>query len=114
MSAADERPGTVFVDYRIKLPSTTPIVLSFANAIRDVTPPEPPSDGVTFRVLVDGQVVFDRHTDSRVWVDGHADLSSLAGKEIQDLYSWEKGFQREVTPERPRIRASRPGVASTY
>ncbi len=40
--------------------------------------------------------------------------TSLAGKEIQDLYSWEKGFQREVAPERPRIRASRPGVASIY
>ncbi len=75
--------GTVFVDYRIKLPNTTPIVLSFANAIRDVTPPEPSSDGVTFRVLVDGKVVFDRHTDSRVWVDGQVDLSSLAGEQIQ-------------------------------
>jgi len=32
--------------------------------------------------------------------------TSLAGAEIKDLYSWEKGFQREVVPERPRLRAS--------
>jgi len=38
--------------------------------------------------------------------------TQLAGAEIQDLYSWEKGFRREVVPERPRIRASRPTLAS--
>ena len=32
--------------------------------------------------------------------------TSLAGNEIKDLFSWEKGFRREVVPERPRIQAS--------
>ena len=32
--------------------------------------------------------------------------TTLAGNEIKDLYSWEKGFRREVVPERPRLRAS--------
>jgi len=32
--------------------------------------------------------------------------TNLAGGKIKDLYSWEKGFRREVVPERPKIRAS--------
>lgn len=32
--------------------------------------------------------------------------TQLAGGKIKDLYTWEKGFQRETTPERPQIRAS--------
>lgn len=32
--------------------------------------------------------------------------TTLANGQIQDLYSWEKGFQREFTPERPKTRAS--------
>lgn len=32
--------------------------------------------------------------------------TSLAGGAIKDLYTWEKGFKREVTPERPTIKAS--------
>jgi len=32
--------------------------------------------------------------------------TSLAGGKIKDLYSWEKGFRREVVPQRPKLRAS--------
>jgi hypothetical protein len=32
--------------------------------------------------------------------------TTLAGTKIKDLYTWERGFKREVTPERPTIRAS--------
>ncbi|MBU1026264.1 MAG: S-layer homology domain-containing protein, partial [Candidatus Margulisbacteria bacterium] len=32
--------------------------------------------------------------------------TSLAGKEIEDLYSWEKGFRREYVPTRPSKRAA--------
>lgn len=34
--------------------------------------------------------------------------TTLAGGKIQDLYTWEKGFQREVVPMRPTIKASLP------
>ena len=76
------RAGTVFVEYRLKLPATQPVRLTFCNAIRDSTPKEGFSDGVTFRVWVGGQKLFERHTDSKVWLPGEADLSALAGKEI--------------------------------
>lgn len=76
------RAGTVFAEYRLKLPTTTPIRLSFYNAIRDNAPKEPKSDGVTFRVWVGDEKLFERHTDSKVWLPGEADLSAFAGKEI--------------------------------
>jgi len=74
--------GTIFVEYRVRLPQVRPIRLYFANAIRDHGPTEPPSDGVTFRVWVGRQCVFERHTASKIWVDGQVDLSQFAGEEI--------------------------------
>ena len=74
--------GGVFAEYRLRLPETTPIRLLFANAIRDHHPPEPASDGVTFRVWVAEEKVFERHRADKVWVEGEADLSPYAGREV--------------------------------
>jgi hypothetical protein len=76
------RAGTVFAEYRLKLPPTKPLRLTFFNAIRDSTPKEGTSDGVTFRVWADDQTLFERHTDTKTWLPGEADLSTLAGREI--------------------------------
>lgn len=76
------RAGTVFAEYRVKLPSTTPLRLAFFNAIRDSTPAEGASDGVTFRVWAGDQKLFERHTDSKTWLRGDADLDAFAGREI--------------------------------
>ncbi len=75
--------GTLFVEYRLRLPDSRPLSLDFFNAIRDHSENEPPSDGVTFRVWVGDSLVFERHTDSKTWVPGHADLSPWAGREIR-------------------------------
>jgi hypothetical protein len=74
--------GTVFAEYRLKLPAQGPIRFSFFNAIRDSGPREGASDGVTFRVWVDQQKLFDRHTDAKQWLPGEVDLSRFAGREI--------------------------------
>ncbi|MFW6163895.1 MAG: hypothetical protein ACODAJ_14080, partial [Planctomycetota bacterium] len=74
--------GTIFADYQVKLPESTPLTLTFANAIRDHTEAEPPSDGVTFRVWAADTKLFERHTDSKTWVEGEADLSDYAGQQI--------------------------------
>jgi hypothetical protein len=74
--------GPLFAEYRLQLPDTQPLKLAFFNAIRDHSAQEPPSDGVTFRVWVDDQQLFERHTDAKQWVDGEADLSPFAGREI--------------------------------
>ena len=76
------RAGTVFAEYRLKLPATTPIRFGFYNALRDTSPEEGKSDGVTFRVWAGDEKLFERHTDSKTWVPGEADLSTFAGKEI--------------------------------
>ncbi len=81
--------GTAFCDYLVTLPKTTPIALTFANAIRDHHGTEPPSDGVLFRVWAgaaqdgsDAEAVFADFTDSKTWRAGKADLTPYAGRTI--------------------------------
>ena len=74
--------GNVGVEYRVKLPETQPISLSFFSAMRDTHPPEPPSDGITYRIKVDGKTVYEKHDAEKVWVAHEVDLSEFAGQEI--------------------------------
>ncbi len=89
--------GTIFAGYRLKLPATKPIQLVFANAIRDNGATEPASDGVTFRVWVDDEKIFERHTDSKVWLDGQVDLNRFAGREITLRLENHPGPKRDTT-----------------
>jgi len=89
--------GTIFVEYWIALPQTKPIVLTFTNAIRDHSAGEPASDGVTFRVSIDDNVVFERHTDSKRWVDGSVDLSAYAGRKVLLRLESHPGPRRDTT-----------------
>jgi hypothetical protein len=89
--------GTVFAEYRVKLPDVAPLTLAFANAIRDNTASEPKSDGVTFRVWAGEQKLFERHTDSKVWVDGTADLSVYRGQTILLRLESHPGPKRDTT-----------------
>lgn len=74
--------GTVFIEYLLDLPNVTPVRLVFANAIRDHSDSEPASDGVTFRVWAGDEKLFERHTDSKRWVNADVDMSKFAGKRI--------------------------------
>jgi hypothetical protein len=89
--------GTIFAEYLLKLPDVMPIKLIFANAIRDHTETEPPSDGVTFRVWAGDQKLFERHTDSKIWLGGEADLSKFAGKNILLRLESHPGPKRNTT-----------------
>ncbi|MBW8040533.1 MAG: hypothetical protein FVQ85_11080 [Planctomycetes bacterium] len=89
--------GTIFAEYMLKLPNISPIKLTFANAIRDHTEAEPPSDGVTFRVWAGDQKLFERHTDSKKWLDGQADLSRFAGRKILLRLESHPGPKRNTT-----------------
>lgn len=91
------RAGSVAAEYRLKLPSTQPIRLVFANAIRDNAPKEPASDGVTFRVWVGKKVLYERHTDAKIWAPGEADLSEFAGKEVLLRLESHPGPKRSTT-----------------
>ena len=86
-------PGKTWVDYRLRLPSLTPIRLSFGIAMGpDVAVPGK-SDGVTFScsLLTEGsqpstlnaQLLLDRlHYDQGQWRDFSFDLSEWAGRTI--------------------------------
>jgi len=89
--------GSIFAEYRLQLPDTKPLRLTFFNAIRDHHPPEPPSDGVTFRVWADDDPLFERHTDAKQWVAGEADLSRFAGREILLRLESHPGPKRSTT-----------------
>ena len=89
--------GTVFAEYRIKLPRTDKIQFRFFNAIRDHSAEEPPGDGVTFRVYANKEKLFDQHTDSKVWVEGKVDLSRFKGKEILLRLESHPGPKRNTT-----------------
>lgn len=91
------RGGSIFAEYHLRLPDTKPLRLSFFNAIRDHHPPEPPSDGVTFRVWADRQMLFERHTDAKRWLAGEADLSPFAGKEIRLRLESHPGPKHDTT-----------------
>jgi hypothetical protein len=98
------RAGTIFCDYLLKLPRTTPLKLTFANAIRDNTPQEPPSDGVLFRVWAakgiagdDAKLLYEDFTAAKKWVAGEADLSPYAGQTILLRLESNPGPKRDTT-----------------
>lgn len=77
------KAGTVHAEFRLSLTDQGPVALTFANAIRDHVKPEPASDGVTFKVWVDGRVAFEHHSSSKTWEEHEVDLSPWAGKTIR-------------------------------
>lgn len=89
--------GTMFVEYEVELPAKGPIQISFFNAIRDHAETEPPSDGVTFRVWVEDEQVFERHTDSKVWVPGAANLDRWAGQKVRLRLEGHPGPKQDTT-----------------
>ncbi|MDR0335674.1 MAG: DUF5696 domain-containing protein [Planctomycetaceae bacterium] len=88
--------GNVGVEYRIAIPETKPITLSFFSAVRDVVPPETPSDGVTFRVLVNNEKVYEKHNAATDWVENKVDLTSFAGREIMLRLESDPGPKRNT------------------
>ena len=89
--------GTILAEYLLQLPTVRPIQLAFANAIRDHTAAEPPSDGVTFRVWAGNEKLFERHTDSKTWLDAEVDLSKFAGRQILLRLESHPGPKRDTT-----------------
>lgn len=79
--------GSLFLDYKLRLPKKDKITLDYGCATRMISAEEPPSDGVTFRIwgkLQGGEkkILSELHTAEKIWVDRTADLSAYAGKEM--------------------------------
>ncbi|MDR3199188.1 MAG: DUF5696 domain-containing protein, partial [Planctomycetaceae bacterium] len=70
--------------------------LSFYSAVRDIFPPETSGDGVTFRVLVNNEKVYEKHNASTDWVENEIDLTQFAGKEIMLRLESDPGAKRNT------------------
>lgn len=102
------RAGNNVLEFPIVLPDAVPIRVSLATAIRDTDASrgEPPSDGVTFRVRalpLDapdgqlGQVLWEQHSDAKVWEDAEIDLGALAGQSIRLQLECHPGPKNDTT-----------------
>ncbi|MDR1270997.1 MAG: hypothetical protein LBK82_15890, partial [Planctomycetaceae bacterium] len=93
--------GTVGTEYRIKLPKTEPITFYCYGAMRDVAPPEPPTDGVTFKIIAveeqQEKIVAEKHIAVTTWEPIEADLTPFAGKEILLRLISDPGPKRNTT-----------------
>jgi hypothetical protein len=74
--------GSSFANFKIALPASKSIKLSFAHSQRDSFGKETQSDGMTFRVWVDDKLVYEKNANVRTWMDGETDLTPFAGKTI--------------------------------
>ncbi|MFO0928478.1 MAG: hypothetical protein U0736_15885 [Gemmataceae bacterium] len=90
-------PGTVSVEYAVRLPDTRPLRLTFHTAIRDHAEKEPASDGVTFRVWADGRKLFERHSAAKTWTPGEVDLTPLAGRTVRLRLECHPGPKNDTT-----------------
>jgi hypothetical protein len=104
--------GIIVAEFPVQLPKTSPLKLTFANAVQDAGH----GDGVTFRVRAVpldapegtlGRPLFDRHIAAKTWEEAEADLSAWAGQAIRlqleshpgpkNNTSWDQSYWGEPT-----------------
>ncbi|MCP4641563.1 MAG: hypothetical protein GY851_14060, partial [bacterium] len=79
-------PGKAWVDYRLRLPETGPVALSFGIAMKEDSVIPGRSDGVTFSCVITegGQAreLMREHQATADWKDFQFDLTSYAGRTV--------------------------------
>lgn len=73
-------PGIVFQIIRVKLPTSPAATLRGSMRLADGATG---SDGVTYRVFMDDQQIFERHVTGHAWEDFAVDLSAGAGRSVE-------------------------------
>jgi hypothetical protein len=89
--------GTIFTEQLVQFPDTKPILFSAYLAMRDISPTEPESDGVTFAVWVGNEKIGEKHTISKTWEPFQADLSKFAGQTVLLRLESHPGQQHDTT-----------------
>jgi hypothetical protein len=121
---AGGRVGTAWIEYPLKMPPSSPINVQFAHAVTD----SGDGDGVTFRVRVApeaapsgqlGEVVFERHSNAKVWTAGEADLSRFAGQRVRLQLESHPGPKNDTTFDQsywaePVLTAGTPPEAAPF
>ncbi len=97
--------GSTYTDYPLQMPEAD-VRLRFGYAMTPSFPGEPPSDGVTFRVLVAESpdetpvLLFETNTDAKTWQSAEVDLSAYAGRLIRLRFEVDPGPDRDTTCDR--------------
>ena len=86
-------PGAAFADFALRLPRTKRIQLHVSCCLRETAPG---SDGVTYRVRVEGRALWHTHGAWKTWQHFTVDLSSFAGKELTLRLEVDPGPQRNT------------------
>ncbi len=114
--------GDVGVKFAVKLPEATKLELRFFSAMRDVFPPEPPTDGVEFRIyaahlLGDGNgnvtpesiakfaeeapkvenLLYADHYSGVDWKENCVDLTKFAGETVLLTFEANPGAKNDTT-----------------
>ena len=114
-------PGVIGVRFAVQLPKAQNLSLRFFSAMRDVFPPEPPTDGVEFRVYAshllaqgDGSIssealdqairkeprkeelLFASQYSETEWRENNVDLSKYAGQIILLTLEADPGIKRDT------------------
>lgn len=72
-------PGVAFGEYFLDLPKTSRIRLEVTTRLRETAPS---SDGVTYRVRANGEILWESHCTWKSWREFVVDLSRFAGTKI--------------------------------
>jgi hypothetical protein len=89
-------PGVTDAGFPVKLPAGAPIRLEVKTALRES---ETHSDGVTYRVLVDGKAVWENLCTWKAWRDFSIDLSAYAGRTVNLTLEVDPGPARVSTED---------------
>jgi hypothetical protein len=83
--------GQAFQEYRVALPRGVRIALSGATAMRSDALGADRSDGVTFRVRVDGEALLEVHRVDARWEAFSFDLTPMAGRVVTIRFEVDPG-----------------------
>lgn len=94
--------GSFFAAYPVELPKEAGLTFSYGVCVRNVLPPEPPTDGVTFRFWAQEEgkerVLLDEyHTVSTVWEDRSFSVDAYAGKAFTFVVEMNPGPKNNTT-----------------
>ena len=112
-------PGVVGLRFVVALPKSNKIELRFNRAMRDVYSPEPPTDGVIFRVYATplnesdnleatienalalepdpNAILLDEQYAETVWSEVKVDLSQFTGRLVLLTFEADPGAKRDTT-----------------
>lgn len=116
-----DSPGIFGLRFIVSLPEASKIVLRFSRAMRDVFAPEPPTDGVIFRVYASSlgensvclsqellaktletnpksqTLLLDEQYNGTTWSEANVDLTQFANQFILLTFETDPGVKKDTT-----------------